>query len=236
LPESSASLDLLQEALEGMVYLSPASPEGELAALARACRAIHVPGPSHREHDRLAARIGAITGTGASLAWWQGWLGAPGARPWTQKLAAAALAVGLAGGGASAATGVPPGELAADSWSFVRSVVVNLAPSDNSGTQGPVATETPAATAPAQTPSPQPTAVGTPVPGQATPAPDPTPGTPTASVTSSPAGTPGASATPDDEDDSDDDSKDDKSGSGSSGSDDEPDDDNGGGRPRGSDD
>lgn len=180
MPEAAVSPELLHDVIERRVFADASSFEGQLASLAWDCRAIRVAGPSAAVEERLRARITRFpVAERRALAWWQGWLGPD--RPLTQRLAALALTVGLAGGGTSAATGVSPAEFASDTATLMHSIVVNLNPAREEGSpqSGEAAAVSPT---PPATPPP-----ATQVPGvQAeTPAAEtPVPATPTATKTS----------------------------------------------------
>jgi len=181
LPEAAVSPELLHDVIERRVFADSSSIEGQLASLAGDCRAIRVPGPGAAAEARLQARIIRFPGTKPrQLAWWQGWLGPD--RPLTQRLAAIALTVGLAGGGTSAATGVSPAEFASDTATLVHSIVVNLNPAREEGS--PKNGET-AALSPTTAPSTPPPSTQVPgVQGAVTPgAETPIPVSPTATKT-----------------------------------------------------
>lgn len=153
MPETAMSPELLHDILDRRVFADSSSLEGQLAALALACGAIRIPGPGAAASVRLHSRINRFSATDEpDLAWWQGWLGPN--RPLTQRLAAIALTVGIAGGGTSAATGVTPSEFATDSASLIRSIVINLNPARDGGTLQPGELTATPPTPPVTTPAP----------------------------------------------------------------------------------
>jgi hypothetical protein len=174
LPET-VSPELVHEVIEGRVFASFGSPEGELATLARACRALQVAGPTPMAEERVRSHIRALAAQGSSEPgpW-------PFGNPLVERLAAGALILGLLGGGASAATGVTPAEFARESTVLVRSLIVNLDPRNGGTEDAPAPEPTPSAAAPASTPGPT-VEVATPSPAPAaatvipTADPDPTP-------------------------------------------------------------
>jgi hypothetical protein len=192
LPETLIPPQLLDDLIERRLSISPAM--GEAAALARLafdCGGIAVAGPDAAAATRMRARFGAMVegrrrrGLAALLA------GGIGARPLQQKLAAAALALTVAGGATSYTTGVTPFEAAESVVGFVRSVVVNVMPNDGGGSGGVATPEA----SPSASPSPQPT--GTPSPtAQGTPPPVATPPTSQGTQEPAPASAQGQPAAP----------------------------------------
>jgi hypothetical protein len=164
---------LLDDLIERRVSITPSM--GEVAALARLafdCGGIVVAGPDAATAARMRARFGATVagrrrGLAALLA------GGIGSRPLHQKLAAAALALTVAGGATSYTTGVTPIEAAEGVVDFVRSVVVNVMPNDGGGSGGVVTPEASQSPSPSPPPAgtPSPTAQGSPPPLVATPPP-----------------------------------------------------------------
>jgi len=151
------SAELLSDLIEGRAYAyGQQTAEADLARLARACRTLGVPGPGAEAARRLETRLDAFL-TRPQWRWWEGWSG-PVARPLAQRMAAGALLLSVATGGASAAAGVPPTELAAETGSFVKSVILNLDPTKSGGDAGPAATPSPAAQPTTGTQSPSPAA------------------------------------------------------------------------------
>lgn len=206
MPETPIPPQLLDDLLERRVSITPSM--GEVAALARLafdCGGIAVAGPDAAAAARMRARFGATVegrrrGFSALLA------GGIGARRLHQKLAAAALALTVAGGATSYMTGVTPMEAADGVVGFVRSVVVNVMPNDGGGSGGvatPEASPSPSPSPP-QTGTPSPTAEGSPAPvatsppseGTQAPAPASAQGQPAAPQTTPENGQIGDVATP----------------------------------------
>lgn len=206
MPETPIPPQLLEDLIERRVSTTPSM--GEVAALARLaydCGGIAVAGPDAAAAARMRARFGATVegrrrGLAALLA------GGIGSRPLQQKLAAAALALTVAGGATSYTTGVTPIEAAEGLVGFVRSVVVNVMPNDGGGSGGvatPEASPSPSPSPrPTGTPSPtapgSPAPVATPSPGEGTqaPAPDSAEGQPAAPQPTPESGQIGEAATP----------------------------------------
>ena len=150
---------LLDDLLEGRIGSSSADGEAlQLLELATSIGALAIPGPTPGSQRRIRGRFNAATegrARGAFLA------------PLRERVAAAVLLLGLAGGAASYATGVSPAEAAANTAEFVRSVIVNLNPNGDSNSALEVPSPTPELTAlPA-------TATATPPPATTTPPPTP---------------------------------------------------------------
>ncbi|MCX7618553.1 hypothetical protein [Tepidiforma sp.] len=189
--------DRIEAALSGS---APADREtAELAALARAVSGLRVPGPDREAMDRMRARFEERTRRRRGpLAWLLGWAGIGSERrPLVQRLAAGAVLLAAAAGGATAA-GVDTPAAIRGAGEFVVNAVRNLSPREGGGGSGAGAAT--------------PTATATPTPGGASPTPaTPTPATPTPATTPAPTGTaaptatagPAGSPTPDDDDDDD---------------------------------
>ncbi len=189
----------------------------ELARVARAVSGLRVPGPDREAMARMWARFEDRTGRRRGpAAWLLGWAGVGDARrPLVQRLAAGAVLLAAAAGGATAA-GVDTTGALRGAGEFIVNAVRNLGPggagegsgmeastppgtaTPGTGTPGGVtatATLTPTTTA-AATATPTPTVTPTPFPGLTL--------TPTPTVTPTPAGSPTPTRTPKPGDDDDD--------------------------------
>ncbi|MCC7366724.1 MAG: hypothetical protein IT303_20365 [Dehalococcoidia bacterium] len=240
MPEKPVSPDALQRVLDGAQ--SPGEPEFRaLARIAAGLGALAPDGPDAFAAARLRRDfVQRLDREPPSplMRFLGRWLGfGPAPRPLVERLAAGAMLVAIAGGGASAATGENPLSGAAD---LLRNVVTNLDPRGSGGGNGVEATPSPEAAG--ETATGTATATGTPTPGASPASAQGTPGqgggtvAPAVSITpggaaTAPAGatggtpvptaaapvattTPSSSSTPDDDDD-------DSSGSGSGDDDDE---------------
>ncbi|GIW14933.1 MAG: hypothetical protein KatS3mg063_0786 [Tepidiforma sp.] len=211
----------LAEEVEAALAGVGASPEAAaLARIARGVAGLRVPGPDAAASARMRARFSAyVEGEGRSWrTWLLGWLGLGSERrPLVQRLAAGAVLLAAAAGGAQAAGVDTAGALRA-AGEFAVNAVRNLDPGRGiGGAELPVSTPpgTTGATAeadptPASTPEPPGTAApgsaapdaagtaaappGSPTQAGATPAPGA--GSPPAASPSAGAGTPTATATP----------------------------------------
>jgi hypothetical protein len=161
--------DRLQAALEGLRYDAEDRELAALVAMAARVRELAPAGPdglaSARLRGAFEARMAAPVLPGW-LRWIGSWAGSgPAPRPLLERLAAGVMLVGLAGGGAGAAAGNSPLEVATGTVQFVESLVTNLDPRDagNSGATPNTTTPTPTPP-PADTPTPAPGAAATATP------------------------------------------------------------------------
>lgn len=133
-----------------------------LLRLARQCGQIEVPGPLPGAAARMRSRFAELQ---AGQNRRGGRAGGFSSRPLAERLAAGALVVAVAGGGASVTTGVTPLDAARATGEFVHSLVLNLDPRDGGGDNSPGTGGTPPVAA---TPTGGPVPSVTPSPGAAT--------------------------------------------------------------------
>ncbi len=173
MPETPVPPQLLDDLIERRLAISPGM--GEAAALARLaydCRGLTVAGPGPEAGARMRARFSATMDRDGRRGFVALLGGGMGARPLRHKVAAAALALTVAGGATSYTTGISPLEAADSAAGFMRSVVVNMMPNGSSESEGAVTPEA--------TPSPMPTVTqspGSPAAAAGSPAATETPST-----------------------------------------------------------
>lgn len=195
--ETAGPAGLLADLIDGGV--APIDAPFELVALlrlARECGQIEVPGPLPGAAARMRSRFAELQDGRSRHG---GWAGGFSSRPLAERLAAGALVVAVAGGGASVTTGVTPLDAARATGEFVHSLVLNLDPRDGGGDNSPGGGGTPPVSA---TPAGGPEPSVTPSPGAATATagvngetPSPLAGGP-GPTTAGPTGTPNLAATP----------------------------------------
>ena len=158
MPELPGMPNLLDDLIEGRLGFSPATNEAsELVRLARQCSALDIPGPAPAAVSRIRVRFAAVLENDQRGQLGFGPFGGlPRLPALRHRIAGLALTIAVAGGAASYATGIGPGDAVEGIVDLARSLVLNLTP----GGGDPVAevgasTATPAtASASAGTPTP----------------------------------------------------------------------------------
>jgi hypothetical protein len=130
LPELPGMPNLLDDLIEGRLGFSPATNEAsELVRLARQCSALDIPGPAPAAVSRIRVRFAAVLENDQRGQLGFGPFGGlPGLPALRHRIAGLALTIAVAGGAASYATGIGPGDAVEGIVGLARSLALNLTP------------------------------------------------------------------------------------------------------------